>query len=284
VAYLLLVSLIWPFSFGLIKNSLAGLDPAAVAAVRLGFALLVFLPFLRLSGTTVRQRSMLLGMGAVQFGVMYILYLHAFRFLQAHEVALFTITTPVFLTLFDAAWGRRLQTHHAVAALLSVFAAGLLVWRGAGGEGVITGAILLQVSNACFALGQLAYRHVRAETPGASDAQVFGWLYIGGLIATTSASLVDFSWGSFRPSVSQWGTLAYLGILSSGLCFFWWNKGATRVNAGTLAALNNAKVPLGVLCSLVVFNESANTWRLILSGALLALAVWVAERHKPAAR
>ena len=45
---LLLVSLLWAFSFGLIKTFLGGVDSAFVAAVRLLLALAVFLPFLRL--------------------------------------------------------------------------------------------------------------------------------------------------------------------------------------------------------------------------------------------
>ena len=46
--YLVIVSLIWAFSFGLIKTYLVGLDPFVVSGIRIGIALLVFLPFLRL--------------------------------------------------------------------------------------------------------------------------------------------------------------------------------------------------------------------------------------------
>ena len=44
---LFIVSLIWAFSFGLIKDRLAGLDANFVAAARLLISLLIFLPFLR---------------------------------------------------------------------------------------------------------------------------------------------------------------------------------------------------------------------------------------------
>jgi drug/metabolite transporter (DMT)-like permease len=43
--YLIIVSLVWAFSFGLIKTSLAGVDPLLVAAVRLGLALWFFSHF-----------------------------------------------------------------------------------------------------------------------------------------------------------------------------------------------------------------------------------------------
>jgi hypothetical protein len=46
--------------------------------------------------------------------------------------------------------------------------------------------------------------------------------------------------------------------------------------------MNNAKIPLMVACSLLIFGEKADPIRLVLSGGLLALAVWLAG--KPAAR
>ena len=69
---LLFVSLLWAFSFGLIKRHLGGLDSSFVAAVRLGLALLVFLPFVRLRGLKTQTTAALLGMivgGATTFGV-----------------------------------------------------------------------------------------------------------------------------------------------------------------------------------------------------------------------
>lgn len=277
---LLLVSLIWAFSFGLIKGKLTGLDPAAVGLVRIGLSALVFLPFLRLKGTTARQRVQLGATGAIQFGLMYVLYLHAFKYLQAYEVALFTITTPLFLAVVDSILERRLHSRHAAAALLSVAGAALVVWQGTSTVGTLRGVLLLQASNLCFAIGQLAYRRIRLRTTGVPDRSVFGWLYLGALLAAGAASATDTAWTAFRPTLEQWAVLAYLGLLSSGLCFFWWNLGATRVNAGTLAAMNNAKVPLGVACSLVFFGESASWSRLLLGGGLMAAAVWLAERKR----
>jgi drug/metabolite transporter (DMT)-like permease len=81
--YLLAVSLLWAFSFGLIKGQLAGLDPTAVTVVRLAFALLVFLPFLRPAKIPRKALGWLATIGAIQFGVMYVLYLTSYGYLQA---------------------------------------------------------------------------------------------------------------------------------------------------------------------------------------------------------
>ncbi len=279
MSLLLIVSLIWAFSFGLIKGRLAGLDPTAVAVLRLALAAAVFIPFLRLKAFSPRLSLAYAAIGAVQFGAMYVLYLRAFAHLQAYEVALFTIFTPVYLALLDAAVGRRFQPRHLAAAFLSVVGAGLVIWNAAPGSDVTTGFLLVQGSNLCFAAGQLAYKRLRAANPAGRDRELFGLLYVGALLATGLFSVFTTDWPAFRPTETQWLVLAYLGVLASGLCFFWWNLGATRVNTGTLAAFNNAKVPLGVACSLLFFGESADLPRLIASLVILGAAIWIAERR-----
>lgn len=277
---LLIVSLIWAFSFGLIKGRLTGLDPTGVAVVRLAFAFVVFLPIFRPKRIDPRPALRLAAIGAIQFGAMYALYLRAFSTLMAHEVALFTILTPVYLALLDAAIANRFQPRHALAATLSVAGAGVLLWNAAPGTNALGGFILVQLSNLCFAAGQVAYRRIRIHIPDSDEAPLFAYLYAGGLTAVALVSLFATPWSAFRPTGEQWLVLLYLGTIASGLCFFLWNRGATRVNAGTLAAFNNAKVPLGVACSLLIFGEHANLPRLLVSLALLVAAVVVAERRK----
>ena len=58
-------------------------------------------------------------------------------------------------------------------------------------------------------------------------------------------------------------------------------RATRRVSAGTLAVMNNAKIPLAVAVSLLVFREDVPLERLALGFGLLAGAVWLAER-KPA--
>ncbi len=276
---LIFVSLLWAFSFGLIKGKLAGLDPVAISVVRLAFASLVFLPFLRPRLLPRRDVMIMATIGAVQFGVMYMLYTAAFIHLKAHEVALATILTPLYVALLDAAVENRTRWRHLIAASLAVVGAGVLIWQNRTSDTIITGFLVVQAANLCFAAGQVAYKHIRPTLPkAATDAGIFFWPCAGALAITVLSSFVFTDWMSFHPTVSQWGVLAYLGALASGLGFFLWNLGATRVNAGTLAVFNNAKVPLGVVCSVVFFSETPDSIpRLLLSLGLLLVAVLVTE-------
>lgn len=284
---LVLVSFIWAFSPGLIKGRLTGLDPTAVAAIRLALALLVFLPFFRprgLSRTTLLRLTLV---GAVQFGLMYLFYLRAFALLPAYAVGLFTITTPLYLVLIDAIASRRWRPRYALAALLALGGAGVMLVQDHGLSAAwLRGCLLVQFSNLCFAAGQLAWRHERTKLPAATrDASLFALPYLGAFLLTVIASLYirpfQTNWSALHLTPSHLLTLLYLGAIASGLAFFLWNIGATRVGTGTLAVLNNAKIPLTVACSLLFFGEHADPLRLTVSLALLALALWIAER-KPA--
>jgi drug/metabolite transporter (DMT)-like permease len=280
MVYLVAVSLLWAFSFGLIKGRLTGLDSAFISAVRLGLALLVFLPFLRWRGLNLRLGATLTALGALQFGVMYLAYNASFRHLHAYEVALFTLTTPIFVTLGADALARRFRLNAFLAALLAVAGTALVVFSGAPLAPTLTGLALVQLSNAAFALGQVWYRRFREQNPALRDAQIFALPYFGAFALTALIWLAqsDGAW----PNVTsvQWLTLVYLGALASGAGFFLWNVGVTKVSAGAAAVMNNAKIPLAVACSLVFFGESANGPRLAASLALLVAAVWLAERKK----
>lgn len=275
---LFFTSLLWAFSFGLTKR-LVGLDGAFISAARLGLALLVFLPFLRVRALPSRTRWTLFAVGAVQFGLMYLAYNEAYRYLKSAEVALFTLTTPVLVTLLADGFDRKLRPQGLVAALLSVLGGACIVFRTTAVEGTLLGVALVQLANLAFALGQVLYRRVRPGLLGVKDVEVFGLLYLGAAAVVLPASLLRTDFAALAPSPSQVGILVYLGVIASGLGFFLWNRGATQVGPATLAAMNNAKVPLAVASSLLLFGEQVDLARLLVGGAVLALAVWVAERQ-----
>lgn len=283
--WLLTASLLWAFSFGLIKRYLPGLPPAWVACVRLGLSLVLFAPLLRPRAVRGRTAGALAAVGAVQHGVMYVFYLFSYRSLTGAEVALFTVLTPLYVTLLHDAGARRLNRLFLLASCLAVAGSAVIVAGGRDTWGTLRGFLLVQAANVCFAAGQLGYRRVMRAAAGARDRDVFAWVYLGALLAAllTLPLTGVAAWPQATPR--QWAVLVYLGVVPSGLAFFLWNAGARRVASGTLATMNNAKVPLGVLAALLVFGETPPLAPLLAGGAAVLLAVWVCEREtRPQAR
>lgn len=277
MTHLLAVSLLWAFSFGLIETHLSSLDSNLVAFLRLALSLVIFLPFLRARAVPGRIAGWLVACGALQFGVMYAAYIASYGYLRAYEVALFTILTPLYVTVINDALRRRFDKRNLEAALMAVAGTGVVVFEDVHRSGLLAGFLLVQLANVCFALGQVWYRRLVTEPGLGHDAGVFAWLYLGAALITAplglagAASLPDLT-------STQWLVLIYLGAAASGLGFFLWNAGARRVNAGMLAVFNNLKIPLGIAVALIVFGESTDLLQLTLGGVVILLGLWWANR------
>ncbi len=276
---LVLVSCLWAFSFGLIKR-LTGLDGAFISAVRLTLAFAVLAPFLRRRVVSGRSLAVLAGLGSVQFGVMYLAYNESFRFLPSYEIALFTLTTPILVTLLDDILERRFRVGALAAAALAVAGGLWIVARANALHSTAIGIGLVQLSNLAFAAGQVGYRRWHARHSSVRARDVFAWLYAGGIVVTIPATLARTHFASLPVTPANVLILLYLGLIASGAGFFLWNVGATRVSAGVVAAMNNIKIPLGIACSLIVFGEHADVPRLLVGGGLMALGVYIGGRSQ----
>lgn len=277
MGWLLLVSLAWAFSFGLIKTNLTGIDSNFVSFARMAFALLVFLPFVKFKKIGSRLGWKLALAGMVEFGIMYIAYIAAFRYLKAYEVALFTVFTPIYVALIDDAIEKKFNVLYLLTAALAVVGTWVVKSGQELSSSIWLGFLLVQVSNLAFAFGQVYYRKVMAGTTGLRDQDVFGVLYLGAAAITALATLLFVPLKSIQVTAPQLWTLVYLGVFASGICFFLWNLGARKVNTGALAIFNDLKVPLSILVSLLVFGEQANLINLIIGGSIVVLSLILNE-------
>ena len=272
MSFLLAVSILWALSFGLIPQ-VSGLGATFVAAARTVLAALVFLPFVRVRGLRAREVLALAGVGALQFGLMYVLYIESYRWLHPAEVALFTIFTPLLVTLFNGLLVRRLTWVFVATAALAVVGTGICLWTSLDRPGLFRGFLLMQASNACFAMGQILYRRIAPGT-GKADHQLMGVLYVGAAVVALAMALPAVRWDLVSAMTpGQLGILLYLGIVASGVGFFLFNAGARRTDVGTLAIFNNAKIPLAILASALVFHDSVDWVRLAAGGGVIAAAL-----------
>lgn len=272
---LLAASLLWAFSFGLIKGELTGLDPLLVSLVRLALAALAFGFLLWRSRSHWRLGVRAMGLGAIQFGLMYVLYIAAYSYLPAWMVALFTVTTPLYVMLLAAIRERRLPLRYVAAVLLAIAGALVTVANGLPEGASWKGVALLQGANLCFAIGQVYFPDLKRGGK-MSEASIVAWMYAGALLLPALVILVRGSGVGTHPDTGQWLTLVYLGLLPTALGFYLWNKGAAQVAPGFLASVNNLKVPLAVFISWSVFGEEADYLRFGGGLVLVVAALFVA--------
>ncbi|AZE85144.1 MadN protein [Pseudomonas orientalis] len=278
MGYLLVVTLIQAFSFSLIGEYLAGhVDSYFAVLVRVVLAGLIFIPLTRWRSVAPAFMRGMLIIGALQFGVTYVCLYLSFRVLTVPEVLLFTILTPLHVTLIEDALNRRFNPWALVAALVAVAGAAVIRFDQIT-PNFLMGFLLLQLANFTYAAGQVMYKHLVARYPSDQPHyRRFGYFYLGALLVVLPAFLL-FGKADFLPQAPlQWGVLVFLGLVSTALGMYWWNKGACLVNGGTLAVMNNLHVPVGLLLNLLIWNQHEPLGRLALGGLVILAAVWVSR-------
>ncbi|WP_372771416.1 carboxylate/amino acid/amine transporter [Pseudoalteromonas sp.] len=272
--YLISVTLLWAFSFSLISVYLAGqVDAWFSVLMRVALATCVFLPFLKLLSTPKDIALKLMGIGAIQLGVMYSFYYHSFLYLSVPEVLLFTVITPLYITLLNDLVEKRFNAQFLLVAVIAIFGAIAIRYEGIDGD-FLLGLLLVQGANLCFASGQVFYKRLMSEQT-LEHKTVFGWFFIGALVVAVSCYVLFGNPDKLPTTATQWGVLTYLGLIASGLGYFAWNKGAVEVNVGALAVMNNLLIPAGIIVNVVIWNRDADLVRLGLGGVIIVFALWL---------
>ena len=276
--YLCIVTLLWAFSFSLIGVYLSGhVDPYFSVWVRVALALVLFIPFLKTKGMPAKVLAAFTGIGAVQLGLMYIFYYNSFGLLSVSEVLVFTILTPVYVALIDDCFAKKWRVVHLLSAIVAVAGAAVIRW-GQIDSGFIVGFLVVQGANLCFAFGQVAYKHLKTKIgKQLPPLNAFAWFYLGAFIVA-SISFMTLGEAKYPQETHQWLVLLWLGLGASGLGYFLWNYGATKVNGGSLAVMNNALIPAGLLVNFLIWNRDIEFLRIALGTAVILLALWLSLR------
>lgn len=276
--YLLAVTVLWAFSFSLIGEYLAGrVDSDFAVLARVAVAALVFLPFTLWRGLPRRLLAGFWLAGALQFGVTYLCLYRSFQVLTVPEVLLFTVLTPIYVTLLDDALARRFSPWALVAALVAVGGGVVIRFERLEGEYLI-GFLLLQLANLTFAAGQVLCRQLLMRYPTEQPLhRFFGHFFLGAMVLVVPSFLLFGNPDKLPQTALQWGILLWMGLFATALGLFWWVKGSVRVDAGTLAVLNELHVPAGLLVNLLIWNRDADLPRLAVGGAIILASLWLSR-------
>ncbi len=272
--YLWLVSLIWAFSFSLIKGNLVGLDSNMVAFFRLSISFIVFLPFLKFPKLNSKFYLQLFSIGIIQYGVMYISYIASYKYLAAWQVALFTTFTPIYVSIIDDIYEKKININSLLSAIIAIFSAWIINYKSANFNNIIIGFLIVQISNISFAFGQVAYKRIMKFHKDIKDHQIYSIIYLGAVFITLIASLFTVDLSAITISSKQIYTIIYLGVVASGICFFLWNHGVTKVSISKIAIMNNMKIPTAIFVALIFFGEKANITRLLIGSVILIISLY----------
>jgi carboxylate/amino acid/amine transporter len=275
MAKLIITTIIWAFSFSLIGQYISGkIDIYFAIIIRFTLGAAVLLPFFNWKHFKSLIAVKLMVIGAIQIGLMYIAYFNSFAYLSVPEVALFTIFTPIYITLLDNIIKKRITIHFILTSALAILGALIIKWSKVDNNFII-GFLLVQAANICFASGQILYKTTmnKEENRCIDNKSVFFLFYIGSLIPIIPLFLMRIDSVSLPTTPIQYTVLAWLGIVASGLGYLLWNAGARETNTGFLAVMNNAVIPLAILVNLILWNGQIDYIKFTIGSSVIVIAL-----------
>tara|TARA_Y100000996_G_scaffold222182_1_gene174827 strand:- start:1599 stop:2432 length:834 start_codon:yes stop_codon:yes gene_type:complete len=266
--YLVSVSILWSFSFGIIKYGLSGIDHAFISLIRNLIALIFFSSLTIYNFKKFNFDFRLMLIGAIQFGLMYVLYVQSYDYLPTYLIATFTITTPIFVGLSSQLLNNRSFSSKGVFAVILVLIGSLIMrFNIVNPIDYWIGFLLIQGANICFAFGQVMFKKWHSNNSSTDIIHNFSQMFFGAVLIN-SIFHISNSDSTQLLTTSNLLALLFLGFYSTGFGFLAWNIGATKVSNETLAVMNNAVIPIAILNSCLFFGETIS-FALFLPGLIL---------------
>lgn len=277
--YLIVTTVIWSFSFSLIGNSLSpDINSWSLAFSRSAIACILFSRWINFK-IPISYIIKIIFIGALQIGIMYILYLNAFSYTSVQRILLFTITTPFYVTMISQIINKEIKLFAFFITLLSIVGA-LIIRMTDFDTSDFIGLILVQLANLCFASGQVLYKAMKADSKISTNVYTdFSFFFIGASLITFVGLIVSpFSY-TYPNTISQWFLVLWLGVGASGIGYYFWNYGATKVNVETLATMNNLVIPLGLFIEIIFFSGSYDFETFVIGTVIIISSIVTSLRY-----
>lgn len=276
-----ITTFIWAFSYSIIGQFISpALDPYFAVLLRSLIGLGIFLFFIK--PLSIKLSLRLIIIGSLQFGITYILLYQSFQYLNTPEILLFSITTPLFVTLIDDLLQKKFNPNALICAFIAVIGAFIIRYDQLS-TSFLTGLLLMQCANLTFACGQVFYRASAHKIPHGAQ-HTFAYFFLGACIVNLIACLflADFSSFGFKASfeankisnlIPLLLALIFVGVFATALGQFLWCLGAKKVTSGTLAIMNNAVIPIGIIVNLIFWNKPTNYLSLSIGAMIMLVAL-----------
>ncbi len=274
---------IWGAAFAFTKRALSELSPLALTLMRSGLGSLTMLLWARTPGLFRAMRPKeWLQLGAIALsGVVgqQLIQAYALRGTSANHAGWILAATPIIVTLamalfFGERIGPRCWSGFALGAAGTALVA--LSRQSVCGAGLIAtrrGDLLIMASCCNWALYVIMMdRWLRSRSQRA--VTVMSMVTAFGI--NTAAALAGGQWRELaHVSAGAWACLGYLGVLSSGFGYLWWNAGVEAIGPSATAAFLYLEPLAALVAGRLLLGEGIAATAL-LGGALILLGVyWV---------
>ena len=275
---LLIAAIIWGttwaagrfLSFGIEGQSNASLDPATSAWLRYAFATLAFLIlfFFRKNSQGFRivppdRESWKFSIWLGIFGTMcyQLFFMHGMKWTAAGDGSLIITLNPVFTVLLASPMlGQKISARMALGLLVGISGAAVVIGWSPNTEipfnHRLMGDLMIIFATLAWAATNNLTKMFLSLQKGVSALEIVVWYSIVGWFMLTPWMAIEI-WesGVPEPSIAEWGTVAYLGVVSTVIAYVLFAKGIEAIGP-TAASSYVFLVPVfGVLGGWYLLDE-----------------------------
>ena len=264
---------IWGTSFVILKEALDSIGAMWVLALRfiIAAALLLLAAGKRLKtlGRDGLRGGVLLG---VCLAAAYIFQTYGLKYTTPGKNAFLTATYCVLVPFMVwAFFKRRPNAANIIAAFMCVFGIGLVSLSGTSPFNI--GDALTLVCGIFYALQII----LTERFIGDCDALSLTGVEFGTAAVICLAGALIFESAPVGLSLELWGSIAYLGVMCTALCFFLQTWGMRYTPSSTAAVIMTFESVFAIIISVIFYDEPA-TVRLICGFTLIIASVIISER------
>lgn len=264
---------IWGTSFVILKEALDSIGTMWVLALRfiIAAALLLLAAGKRLKtlGRDGLRGGVLLG---VCLAAAYIFQTYGLKYTTPGKNAFLTATYCVLVPFMVwAFFKRRPNAANIIAAFMCVFGIGLVSLSGTSPFNI--GDALTLVCGIFYALQII----LTERFIGDCDALSLTGVEFGTAAVICLAGALVFESAPVGLSLELWGSIAYMGVMCTALCFFLQTWGMRYTPSSTAAVIMTFESVFAIIISVIFYDEPV-TVRLICGFTLIIASVIISER------
>lgn len=185
---------------------------------------------------------------------------------HAANMGMIMAASPVLMAVFERAAGVRLGARRAAGLLVAGAGVVLLIGSGAGGARFAAGDLWMVAAACCFGSYSGLLRRRPAELGGA--AFLFTTFLVGTALLLPAQGVSVVVQGGFDPTPGTALPILYVGVASSAVAFFAWNRAIALVGPSRAGVVYYLQPVCVSLLSWAVLGETTG-WAQVLCMALI---------------
>ncbi|MFF3338097.1 DMT family transporter [Streptomyces flavidovirens] len=186
---------------------------------------------------------------------------------SAGNMGMIMAASPVLMALYERLGGARLGARRTAGMLVACAGVLLLVSKGSLAMDFAAGDLWMLAAAVCFGSYSALLRRKPAGIGGL--AFLFSTFVLGALMLLPAYAVSLALQGGFEPTVGTVGLLVYVGVFSSAVAFFAWNKAIALIGAARAGVVYYLQPVCVALLSLALLGEATGPTQIVCMALIL---------------